>query len=170
MALKLLEIGLFGACIVRSTEPGAFDVSGGKHQALFALLATAPYGKRTRVFLQEALWGTTSYEGGRQNLRRALSDLRKIIGNDFNKIIQTNNAEVTLDLNAVRFIGEPMQAVFLEGLELPEVGFQQWLSGIRANPEQIQPLYNSAGKTPTKIKPLVTVLPFPVVLATSGKQ
>jgi DNA-binding SARP family transcriptional activator len=69
---KLLEINLFGASTIRSCEAGRFEVAGAKHKALFALLATAPFGRRTRSFLQEILWGVACYDTGRQSLRRAL--------------------------------------------------------------------------------------------------
>jgi len=49
MGEKLLKISLFGACIVGSCEPGGFEITGQKHRALFALLATAPFGRRTRA-------------------------------------------------------------------------------------------------------------------------
>ncbi len=80
MTAKLLEINLFGACSVTSAEPGAFAITGAKHKALFALLATAPFGRRTRAFLQETLWGTACYDTGRQSLRRALSDIKHLMG------------------------------------------------------------------------------------------
>ena len=55
---KRIEVSLFGACVVRSAEPGGFEITGAKHKALFALLATAPFGRRTGPFLQDTLWGT----------------------------------------------------------------------------------------------------------------
>jgi len=38
----------------------------------------SPFGRRTRSFLQDTLWGTACYDTGRQSLRRALSDIKQI--------------------------------------------------------------------------------------------
>ena len=92
---KLIEISLFGACVVRSAKSGEFlGLSpGAKHKALFALLATAPFGRRTRPFLQDTLWGTACYDTGRQSLRRALSDIKQIMGESFAEALSSTNAE-----------------------------------------------------------------------------
>ncbi len=50
MADKRITIQLHGACIIRGLEPHAFEISGAKHKAIFALMATAPMGRRTRAF------------------------------------------------------------------------------------------------------------------------
>lgn len=50
MADKCITIQLHGACIVRGIAPHAFEIGGAKHKAIFALLTTAPMGRRTRAF------------------------------------------------------------------------------------------------------------------------
>ena len=97
MAGKILAINLFGACAVASVETGRFVISGAKHKALFALLATAPFGRRTRSFLQETLWGQACYDTGRQSLRRALADIKAILGDFYADLLTSTNSEVTLD-------------------------------------------------------------------------
>ena len=139
MQSKLLQINLFGACTLRSCEDGAFEVSGAKHKAMFALLATAPFGRRTRSFLQEKLWGVACYDTGRQSLRRALADIKAVLGSAFSDLIASTNAEVTRDLSRVQFLGLPGQGTFLEWLDIRENRFQQWLAGIRANPSRPVP-------------------------------
>jgi TolB-like protein len=158
---KLLEINLFGACAVRSTRAGGFELVGSKHRALFALLATAPYGRRTRAFLQDTLWGTACYDSGRQSLRRALSDIKHVMGDAFHALLAVNNAEITLDLSQVVFIGQPGRGEFLEGIDLKEDGFNEWLRGIRLNPEQIYGLYSLTTQPPSAPNlPAITILPF----------
>ena len=49
------------------------------------MLATAPEGTRTRAWLQDMLWGRSGHEHGRASLRRALTDLRGLFGEDFNE-------------------------------------------------------------------------------------
>ncbi|MFC6658281.1 hypothetical protein ACFQEX_23835 [Roseibium salinum] len=156
-----MEINLFGSCIVRSHEPGAFEITGKKHRAIFALLATAPHGCRSRTFLQETLWGVSCYDTGRQSLRRALSDIKSTMGPYFSQLITTNNSDVTLDLNRVTFSGRPGQGTFLEGLDVPSPDFHDWRDSIRANPDQIHSLFRPASSPlPRPPVPTVTVLPL----------
>lgn len=156
-----IEISLFGACIVRAAIPGGFEITGSKHKALFALLATAPMGRRTRSFLQETLWGTACYDTGRQSLRRALSDLRQVMGKGFDELLAATNSDLTLDLSRVSFIGRPGAGPFLEGLDIKERGFAAWLAGMRADPAQIYSLYSLSPRSRASlIQPVVAVLPF----------
>lgn len=161
MRAKVLEISLFGSCIVRSVEPGAFEITGKKPRALFALLATAPHGCRSRTFLQETLWGASCYDTGRQSLRRALSDIKSAMGPYYAQLITTNNSEVTLDLGKVTFSGRPGQGTFLEGLDIPTQDFVNWRETIRSNPDQISSLFRSpSASVPRPPVPSVTVVPL----------
>ncbi|MBN8500614.1 MAG: hypothetical protein J0M19_05635 [Sphingomonadales bacterium] len=157
---KLLAINLFGACTVQS-RAGAYEISGSKHKALIALLATAPFGRRTRSFLQETLWGVSCYDTGRQSLRRALADIKAIMGEDFTALISSTNSDITLDLQSVEFLGHRSLGLFLEGLEIRETGFANWLAGIRQNPAQLDSLFQRgrSSRLPNAL-PIVTVLPF----------
>ncbi|MES0879949.1 hypothetical protein [Roseibium sp. SCP14] len=146
---------------MRSLEPGAFEITGKKHRAIFALLATAPHGCRSRTFLQETLWGASCYDTGRQSLRRALSDIKSALGPYFAELITTNNSEVTLNLSNVTFAGQPGQGVFLEGLDILEPQFLDWVEAIRNNPEQIHALFRApSASLPRPPVPTVTVMPL----------
>lgn len=161
---KLLDINLFGACIVRSAGQPAYEITGAKHRAMFALLATAPFGRRTRSFLQDTLWGTSTFDSGRQSLRRALSDIKAIMGADFERLLTVNNSEVALDLTAVHFIGRPGGGEFLEGLDIKDTEFNDWLRAIRHSPEQLYSLYSAATQPPPRsILPAIAVLPFRLI-------
>lgn len=165
MTQKLIEINLFGACIVRSADRTSYDLKGMKHRALLVLLATAPFGRRTRSFLQATLWGTSCYDSGRQSLRRALSDVKRLLGDDFDKLISSTNSDIALDLTKVRFIGEAGAGEFLEGLDVKDEGFEDWLRSMRSNPEQLYSLYSPAVQaTTTRSVPSIAILPFPMVV------
>lgn len=168
MTERSLEISLFGACIVRSSTEGNYELSGSKHKALFALLATAPFGRRTRAFLQDALWGVACYDSGRQSLRRALADIKQILGGDFEQLISANNSDITLNLSKVSFIGRPGAGQFLEGLDIAEEGFEEWLRGMRANPEQVYSLFGNSNQPPVAPPvPTIAVLPLQLVFGDS---
>jgi TolB-like protein len=165
--IKRIEINLFGACVVRSAQPGGFEITGAKHKALFVLLSTAPFGRRTRPFLQETLWGTACYDTGRQSLRRALSDIKQIMGDSFGDLLTSTNSDITLDLTQVSFIGRPGSGEFLEGINIHEQGFNRWLAAIRLNPEQVYSLYSlSSQPPPAPMLPAVAVLPFRPIAGT----
>lgn len=165
MTGKLVEINLFGACTVRSLRPGGYELRGAKHKALMALLATAPFGRRSRTFLQDTLWGTSCYDQGRQSFRRALSDIKQIMGDDFGRILVTNSAEVTLDLARVAFTGQPGRGDFLEGLDIREEAFAGWLRSVRADPHQLAPLYRSPLPAhAATVVPAIAILPFRLVM------
>lgn len=165
MAKKSLHINLFGACIVKSSDDSKYEITSPKHRALIVLLATAPYGRRTRSFLQECLWATACYDTGRQSLRRALSDLRKQMGDDFDHLISTNNTDVSLDVSRVQFLGAPGSGLFLEGLDLREELFNKWLTSMRQNPSQLASLFSPSRQSLlARAVPAVTILPFRQIL------
>jgi TolB-like protein/tetratricopeptide (TPR) repeat protein len=168
MSIKRIEISLFGACVVRSMHSAGFEITGAKHKALFALLATAPFGRRARSFLQETLWGTACYDTGRQSLRRALSDIKETMGETFAQVLVSTNSDITLDLGRVSFIGRPGGGEFLEGINIREEGFARWLAGIRHSPEQIYSLYSLSSQAPPRaMLPVVAVLPFRTIAGTT---
>ncbi|SHF12843.1 TolB amino-terminal domain-containing protein [Litoreibacter ascidiaceicola] len=158
---KKLNISLFGSCVVRVDGADGVEVKGAKHRALFALLATAPLGRRTRSYLQRTLWGSSCYDGGRQNLRRALSDLRSLLGVDFDHFIKCTNSDVELDLSLVNFLGAPGTGAFMEGIGIRDRGFEEWVASMRADVNQIAALYRTTPRTELgRPLPRITALPF----------
>lgn len=158
---KKLDISLFGTCVVRVAGQDGVEVTGAKHRAMFALLATAPLGRRTRSYLQQTLWGSSCYDGGRQNLRRALSDLRSLLGGDFDTFVKCTNSDVELDLSLVNFLGAPGNGAFLEGIGIRDRGFEEWVNSVRADESQIAALYRTTPRTELgRPLPRITALPF----------
>lgn len=168
---KLLEINLFGNCFVRSMRPGLFDIKGSKLKAMIALLATAPGGIRSRAFLQKTLWTPAQYDSGCQNVRRALSDIKKIMGQAYEQVLEASQTEIALDLQKVSFSGKPGNGLFLEGLGIEHPRFQRWLDAIRDNPRQLYPIFNM--ETPVRqiqAIPSIAVLPFPLIVGNRDQQ
>lgn len=158
-----LEISLFGSCVLRRADASAEEITGAKHRALFALLVTAPLNRRSRSFLQETLWGFADYESGHQNLRRALSDLRKKIGADFDTILTVTNKEIEIDMSRVKVIGHPSDGPFLHDLNVREPSFVTWRDSIRSDPSAVKALcFISNKRGPVRIRPRVCALPLTV--------
>lgn len=166
MVTTRVEISLFGTCAVKIAGTPPVDIRGAKHLALFAMLATAPLGRRTRTYLQNTLWGYAGYDSGHQNLRRALSDLRKLIGPDFDTLVHTTNSDVELDLSHVVYVGNPSGGTFLQDLNVVEKDFVAWVQSIRANPDQVAALYRISPQTRKgRPRPRITALPLTVLNA-----
>ena len=166
MGTKYLEISLFGACVIRGLGADSFEVSGAKHKGLFAILATSPNGRATRTHLQKMLWGMSSYDGGQQSLRRALSDIKRVMGEaTFDEVISATNAEIRLDMAKVVLASQPGRGTFIEGLDIKEISFEAWRDQIRENPDQIFALYGPTHSSPTQaVLPAISILPFRVVM------
>lgn len=157
------EIALFGTCVLRSTQTPRTEVTGAKHRALFALLVTAPMGRRTRAYLQETLWGLADYESGHQNLRRALSDLRKRMGAQFEDVLNVTSTEIEIDLTRICVMGHPSDGPFLADLNVQEAAFVAWRDDIRADPSTVAALCHlSQSRGPRRVQPRVCALPLSV--------
>ena len=131
-------------------------------------LATAPFGTPYAPFLQDTLWGTACYDTGRQSLRRALSDIKQIMGDGFAEVLSSTNSDLTLDLTRVSFIGRPGAGELLEGINIREEGFNRWLGAMRQNPEQIFSLFSLASQPPPRaMLPTIAVLPFRTIAGTT---
>ncbi len=156
MASKL-EVCLFGTCAFRLTahDGAVLDFRGAKHRAFFALLATAPMGRRSRAFLQTTLWGERDYDSGHQNLRRALSDLRKQMGSAFESILHVTSTDVQLALDQVQF--RQGHGSFLEDLNIREPGFVQWRDDMRARPLELQ-AFGKSGGGKIRLQPRISAL------------
>lgn len=155
-----LDISLFGTCVVRLRTTETLEIRGAKHRALIAILATAPMGRRTRTFLQNTLWGYSGYDSGHQNLRRALADLRKLMGDAFDVLFHTTNTDVELDFEHVRFVGDINAGPFLEDLNVAEKEYLNWVETIRDNPSQIEALYRTTLPGTFRPRPFITMLPL----------
>lgn len=159
-----LEISLFGTCVLRMVGNEPKEIRGVKHRALVAMLVCAPLGRQTRTALQTTLWGQADYDSGHQNLRRALADIRKILGADFETFFYVTKHDVEIDLDHVSVIGSPDMGEFLGDLNIHERGFVDWVRGIRENIEPVTALCKlAAPQRAGRIRPKVTALPLSVI-------
>ncbi|MEO9528880.1 hypothetical protein [Roseibium sp.] len=144
-----------------------------------ALLASAPNGRRTRAWLQDMLWPRSGEQHGRASLRQSLAKLKRILGSVFSEVVVSNNQEVWMNLDALEFLGSPLDGALLEGLDLAGAdGFESWLAeqrqrvvaGLeddsdtsiravalpgRSDTRQAEPAFR-----PLKLRPAIAILPF----------
>lgn len=157
------EISLFGTCVFRTAQPSQVTITGAKHRALFAMLVCAPMGRIQRSHLQKTLWGLAEYESGHQNLRRALSDLRKRMGPLFDDLLTVTTTEVEIDVKCIRILGAPSDGLFLADLNVQEAPYVAWRDTIRADHSTIAALCHlSRTRGPRRIRPRICALPLSV--------
>ncbi|MFD1344753.1 AfsR/SARP family transcriptional regulator [Litorisediminicola beolgyonensis] len=110
-----------------------------KSRALLALLALSPRGTRTRIWLRDKLWSESDEERASGSLRQAIFDLKRSLEPLGEPIFSSDRNSITLhlekvwvDLRAFKN-GEPMpadldpQAELLEGLDIADEEFEEWL-------------------------------------------
>ncbi|WP_299971643.1 hypothetical protein [uncultured Roseobacter sp.] len=158
LAIRKLQIRLYGSFSCRWDTGQVVDVRGAKHRALIALLATAPNGTHTRSWIQDTLWRRAGEEHGRASLRRSLSDIRKVFGDDFDRIFKTTNAEIQLSPNTFELIGNHLDGEFAEGINIPEEGFTQWVNQKR---KLLNNDFSLSSQAPhSRIAPKIAIVPF----------
>lgn len=155
---KKLELGLFGVFSCRWTDGQDVQIRSAKQRALLAMLFFAPGGTHSRVYLQEHLWGRAGEELGRQSLRRSMADLRKVFGEGFDILFQTNNFEIKLKRENIIQVSSAQHGLFLEGVKIHEKHFQAWLEKGRNVPLLSASMLDS--DTRLQVLPSIAVLPF----------
>ena len=131
---------LFGPFTVRSPEGEDLTPSSRKACAILAMLAVAPRGSRSRLWLRDKLWSDRGEDQASASLRQALLDVRKALGVRSAVALRADKNTVTLDLSIVRvdaldFLDpEQLEAMpaetehFLEGIDVRDPEFEEWLT------------------------------------------
>ncbi|MEO1494834.1 MAG: tetratricopeptide repeat protein [Pseudomonadota bacterium] len=154
--MKLI-VRLYGPFMAMWSDKRPCRIVGVKQQALLALLATAPEFARTRSWLISRLWSENDEAQGRRNLRQALYALRAVLGDRCDALIGTDGDLVYLNVQHVLVNGSPADGDFLEGFDLCEEGFEDWLRDQRQTQEVSPP---SSATEPQRVRHRIAVLPF----------
>ncbi|MDI1266176.1 MAG: hypothetical protein PS018_23275 [bacterium] len=106
---------------------------GRKACALLAMLALSPENRRSRVWVQDKLWGSRAKEQGAASLRQCVAEIRKALG-DARDCLVTDNYILALDprlfktdLDHDADTDPEPGSELLEGLDIGEEGFEEWL-------------------------------------------
>ena len=103
---------------------------------MVAMLAMSPRGERSRNWLQAQLWGSRGPQQARGSLRRELSNLRERLNEHGEGLLVGDRDVVRLDLSQISVDArDPLDAAsgrlarvpFLEGIDIGENGFEEWL-------------------------------------------
>lgn len=156
-----IRVRIHGPFSATWTNGAELPLHGAKNRALLVLLATAPEGRRSRAFLQDMLWARAGPAHGRSSLRSALVILRRALGDAADAILGSTNDEVTIDLQAVELIGGPQDGEFLEGIDVAEDRFEDWLRERRdAAAPAAPPAPAAFDLRAAELRPSIAVLPF----------
>src|SRR6476661_86417 len=151
--MAVLELELLGDFRMRSDAGALVNISAKKSQAMLAYLGVKPSQLVSRDKMAALLWSSTATEQARQSLRQTLSSLRKELAqiSADRKILVEEGDFLSLDPELVRVdVAEFEKALasgieaglakavksyrgdFLEGFELDEERFDQWVIAERA--------------------------------------
>lgn len=154
---------LYGPFSASWNEGREIDLRSAKLQALIAMLAVSPNQRRTRAWIQDMLWARSGGELGRASLRRGLSNLRRQFGDRFDSVFEVTNDALHLREGAVEVVGHPSDGEFLEGIDIREDAFEDWLSARRQAATAsvavaIAP--TTASSFSERITPSIAIIPF----------
>ncbi|NJM84312.1 MAG: hypothetical protein HC844_19365 [Tabrizicola sp.] len=135
-------IRLVGVFEVRDGSGRDCTPRGAKARALLAMLCQTPDRRRARRWLESRLWSDRGAEQASGSLRQALMEIRKALGDEANALITDRDSvalsDVTTDLET-----DPASAAlvlqsgreFLEGIDIVDDAFADWLGEERARVE-----------------------------------
>lgn len=156
-----LSLSLHGAPSATLLGAVKREVTGARNLALIAVLATAPGMKRSRGFLADTLWSDNTEVRARANLRQLLHALGKAMGPAFDEIVDVGRDYVALRPERVILENGSKDGAFLEGIDLRQEGFEEWLRAERlARPEQGRGTDLDAAVYAETLLPRIMVLPF----------
>lgn len=138
MGTGVLRITLRGQFRIETPEGVELTPVGAKAQGLLALLATDRHLRRGRVWLIDKLWSDRAQPQGQASLRQALVEIRKALG-PWAAAFITDRRAVALDPEMVTVdagpTAEPGGGTFLEGIDIRDQEFEDWLRQMRASVE-----------------------------------
>lgn len=135
-----MRLFLFGPFTVLASDGRDLTPTSRKSCAILAMLAVAPRGSRSRLWLRDKLWSDRGEEQASASLRQALLDIRKALGPQASAVLTADSNTISLDLGAVevdallmldpeRGGAVPAETEhFLEGIDVRDAEFEEWLT------------------------------------------
>lgn len=126
-----------GAFDLRDAQGRSVLPTGRKHTALLASLVLARNYRRTRKWLQNALWCDGTDAKAANSLRQALLSLRRHFA-AMPDPVRCDANYVWLDPELITVVADgALGAILLEGMEVGCEGFEDWLREIRGGPLEL---------------------------------
>ncbi len=157
-----IRFNLYGRFRVFSASGEDLTPKGTKSRGLLALMATESNFGRTRAWLQDKLWSDRGQDQAAASLRQALTEIRKSFGAHADVLI-SDRQNVALDADWIEIAAE-QEGEFLEGLDVRDREFEEWLLVERArHANNTQSGGNPTGNLANSLsrRPIALVLKFP---------
>ena len=131
---------LFGPFTVQGLDGQDLTPKSRKSRAILAMLAVAPRGSRSRVWLRDKLWSDRGEDQASASLRQALLDIRSALGPAAAHLVSADKHTVSLDLASLQIdVIEALKPTapkggfgqtenFLEGIDVRDPEFEEWLT------------------------------------------
>lgn len=159
---------VYGAFDIRDDAGRSVLPKGRKQIALLASLVLARHYRRTRKWLQNALWCDSLESQAAGSLRQALTVLRRHFEGMDNPL-QSDAHHVWLDPAKITVVAEHAPgATLLEGIEVGCDAFEDWLREIRGSPVELAAPAYVAGSSPGPLRAGIAILPVEADHATPG--
>jgi tetratricopeptide (TPR) repeat protein len=137
-----MHIRLVGVFEVRGEDGHDCTPRGAKARAILAMLCQTPDRRRARRWLESRLWSDRGAEQASGSLRQALMEIRKSLGSEADRL-ETDRDMVRLSGATTDLETSPDDAAkalqagreFLEGIDIIDKGFEEWLREERARVE-----------------------------------
>ncbi|PWK73863.1 tetratricopeptide repeat protein [Aminobacter sp. AP02] len=145
VAMRRVQMCLLGAFALIGPDGKYITPKAQKAQALLALVATSEHGVRSRVWLCDKLWSDREAEQASSSLRQALTHIRKCLGPHAD-VIETDRTSVRIRLDLIELdllaltegrssqlegaalLRDSIDADFLEGIDIRDPEFEDWLT------------------------------------------
>ena len=137
-----LKIFLLGAMRVIDADGRDVTPRSATAQGLLAILAVSAGQPWNRSALQDLLWSDRGHGHGRDSLKKALRDLRKILNAAGGEVLRLDAGRVWLDMSRVSVdVFEPSERgaasmlsskEFLSGIDVRDPQFEEWLRETRS--------------------------------------
>lgn len=131
-------ISLFGPFDVADNLGNSVRPAGKKECAIIALLACSPQFRRSRNWVKSMLWSDRGEAQASASLRQTLWRLRRRFGHNATELLKVDRDHIWLDRTCFEIV-RPQTTVkidFLEGLDIRDEAFEDWLREQRASSSQ----------------------------------
>ena len=144
------KINLFGPVSIYRPDGKHLIINNAKHAWLIVYLATRPGHVADRQAIAGLLWPSTTDKRSQDSFRTSLRNLRKTLGEDADKLVQSTNSQlllcsdrITIDIDLVQNLinestseaaakaAELVQSEIAEGLVVKEAETSEWLDKAR---------------------------------------
>lgn len=172
VATRRVQMCLLGAFALIGPDGKNITPTGQKAQALLALVATSEHGVRSRVWLCDKLWSDRESEQAFANLRQALRHIRKCLGR-YADVIEADRTSIRIRLDLIEvdvlaltegrssqlegtaLLRDSIDADFLEGIDIRDPEFEEWLTTERSYWWQARQHLLETKKTAIKTAPQI---------------